>query len=219
MKTNHPTGWKPGLPDLFQIWIDGVGGYRVCAGNVNNIGQAVPYSRVTIPLRGDINLNHVSIESVDGRHLLQPSGAVTIEGAPVEPSTLLRSGDCLQLGELVQLTYRQPHPLSATAVIDFTSRHRTFPWSDAVLLADDTILMGADPHNHIVCPRWSATVTLFRRDQIWFCRSSSPLEMDGTQVDGEAPIAAGSYLASEEFSFSIEGLTSLDDTPCEAIEE
>ena len=54
---------------------------------------------------------------------------------PVEKHVALQSGQILDFDGGVKLRYSKTHPLSSTARIDFVSRHRTQPWSDAILLA------------------------------------------------------------------------------------
>ena len=42
------------MADQFLLWVDGVGGYRVCLGARARIGQAVPGSVVEVPVLADI---------------------------------------------------------------------------------------------------------------------------------------------------------------------
>ena len=73
-----------------------------------------------------------------------------------------RQPDC-SWAESVRLLFRQPHPLSGTARLDFLSRHRTQPSADAVLLMADPCILGPQPHSHVVCRDWTREVVLYRR--------------------------------------------------------
>ena len=188
----------------FLIWVDGVGGYLVCSAEENRIGQAIPETDVSIPVRGDIDRAHVSIRSIDNSHLLTPLGAVVVDGQLVSKSLLLTSELVFRMGDLVEMRYRRPHPYSSTAVLDFESRHRTFPWSDAVLLAGDSIVLGPEKRNHIVCSRWTEEIVLYRRSGQWFCKSKSPLVVDGIKQINSRPLSGSSRIESAEVSFSLE---------------
>ena len=192
--------------EQFLVWVDGVGGYLVCGGAQHQLGQAIADTDVSIPLRGDLDRKHATIESVDGNHVLKPLGKVHVDHRLIEQPVVLNSGQVFRMGNLVALKYRKPHPFSGTAVLEFESRHRTFPWSDAVLLAGDTIVMGPQQRNHIVCPKWSEEVVLFRRSGRWYCKSKAQIRMDGKANTPDTVLARNSHLDSQEFSFSIEAL-------------
>ena len=192
--------------EQFLIWVDGVGGYLVCGGVQHQLGQAIADTDVSIPLRGDLDRKHATNESVDGNHVLTPVGKVHVDQRLIERPVVLNSGQIFRMGELVAMKYRKPHPFSGTAVLEFESRHRTFPWSDAVLLAGDTIVMGPQQRNHIVCPKWTEEVVLFRRLGKWYYKSKAQIQVDGKKGTSDTVLSRNSHLDSQEFSFSIEGL-------------
>ena len=192
--------------ERFLVWIDGVGGYLVCGEAEHQLGQAIADTDVAIPLRADIDRQHAIIKSVDGNHVLKPLGTVHIDERRIDQPVVLNSGQVFRMGQLVAIKYRKPHPFSATAVLEFESRHRTFPWSDAVLLAGDTIVMGPQQRNHIVCPKWSEDVVLFRRLGKWYCKSKTKIQIDGVASTPDRALLGNSHIESQEFSFSIEAL-------------
>ena len=192
--------------EKFLVWVDGVGGYLVCAEAEHQLGQAIADTDVSIPLRGDLDRKHATIQSVDGNHVLKPLGQVHVDQRLIEQPVVLNSGQVFRMGDLVAMKYRKPHPFSGTAVLEFESRHRTFPWSDAVLLAGDTIVMGPARRNHIVCPKWTEEVVLFRRLGKWYCKSKTQIQVDGTTNTPDTVLSRNSHLDSQEFSFSIEAL-------------
>lgn len=194
--------------EKFLIWVDGVGGYLVCTGSKNALGQAIPETGVAIPVRGNIDREHAAIERVDGCHVLTPIGNVLVDQRPISNPIVLSSGQVFQMGDMVAMKYRQPHPLSSSAVLEFESRHRTFPWSDAVVLAGDTIVMGPAPRNHIVCQKWAQEFILFRRNNQWYCKSKFDFAVDSVQQSAAMPLRGNSRVEGGEFSFSIEVLSS-----------
>ena len=190
----------------FLIWVDGVGGYLVCTKPVNFIGQAIGGSSVSIPLQADVRQRHARVETIDGQHLIQPLGDVAVDGreVPVDESIAIRSGQQISLGDKVRLLYRQDHPLSKTARLDFVSRHRTLPWSDGVILAGQSIILGPNLNNHIFCPNWKSDLVLFRRNDEWFAKCKLKFCVDEQPLATESEIRFDSRLFGESFSLKLE---------------
>lgn len=190
--------------DSFLLWVDGVGGYLVCKDSVNTLGQSVPHANISIPIQGDLRRRHARIETVGGHHLIQPLGPVSISGAQVTSPAEIKNKQIISLDGGVQLRYTQPHPLSKTARLDFVSRHRTCPWSDAILLASQSIILGPNRANHIYCPTWRSDMILFERDNRWFCRTNEAYEIDGDTVEQEGEVKFDSRIVGEDFSLTLE---------------
>jgi len=190
----------------FTLWVDGVGGFLICCGIDNKIGQAIPDSAITIPLRGDLDREHARIETIEDRHLLHPIGNVAIDSYQCREPTVLIHNQTILFGDAVAIGYRKPHPLSSSAVLDFVSRHRTFPWSDAVIIAGETVLLGAQSRNHIVCPHWKHELILFRRQNQWFCKTKADAYIDGEALTSESCLRDKSHITGEDFSFSVEAV-------------
>jgi tetratricopeptide (TPR) repeat protein len=192
--------------DSFLIWVDGVGGYLVCTKPINIIGQAIQGSTVSIPLQADVRQRHARIETVDGQHLIQPMGPMQINGCevPLDESQILRTGQTILLGAGVELAYSQTHPLSKSARMDFVSRHRTLPWSDGIILAGKSLILGPNPNNHIFCPRWKADLILYRREDSWYARCDKEFCIDQSPRASEGLIRFTSHLAGEDFSLTLE---------------
>lgn len=190
----------------FMIWVDGVGGFMVCADTMNTIGQSIQQNDVSIPICGDLQSLHAKIQSVESGHLLHPVGPISIEQQSIDEPKLLSSDRTFELGDSVSLRYCKPHPWSSTAVISFESRNRTYPWSDAVLIAGETIILGSNPQSHIRCSWWEHEIILIRRDCELFCRSFAEFTIDGESIELEGNLKAGSRVEGQDFSFSIEAL-------------
>ena len=190
--------------DSFSLWVDGVGGYLVCTGKVNTMGQAVAQASISIPIQGDLRRRHARLETVGGQHLLQPLGSVLVDGELIESPVEVKHQQTIGFDGGVKLKYTQSHPLSKTARLDFVSRHRTQPWSDAVLLASQSIILGPNRDNHVYCPMWRFDLMLFERNGKWFCRTNESFEIDDQTVDKEGGIQFDSRIVGEDFSLTLE---------------
>ena len=192
----------------FLIWVDGVGGYLVCTKPINFIGQAGGGSVISIPMQADVRQRHARLETIAGRHLIQPLGPVSIAGreVPLDENIVISSGQQISLGGKVELTYRQDHPLSKSARLDFTSRHRTLPWSDGVILAGQSIILGPNPDNHVFCPGWKEDLILFQRNDQWFAKSKIGFCVDEQALANEAAIRFDSRLFGDSFSLKLEAV-------------
>ena len=190
----------------FMLWIDGVGGYLVCPGKTNVVGQAIDETDVQIPILGDLKEHHCKIESFGRDHVIQPMATVSLDGKEVQPDTPLKSQQIIELEGGVNLRYAQPHPLSGSARLEFHSRHRTAPWSDSVLLANGPLILGPNQQNHVHCPDWKSDLIIFQRDGKWFARTDGEFEIDGERISIEGPINLNSRIVASDFTLSLEPL-------------
>lgn len=188
----------------FLLWVDGVGGYLICNSRVNSLGQAIDSARVDIGIQGDLRSHHANFERVDGGHLLEPIGNISIDGGQLDTKVVLKDGQTLFLEGGVKLGYSQTHALSKTARLDFISRHRSVPWADAVILPVTSIILGPNCSNHIYCPTWRENIILFERSGQWFCRSKQVMEVDGESVNTETAIELDSRIVGDDFSVTLE---------------
>ena len=190
--------------ESFLLWIDGVGGYLVCSGDAVMIGQAVPESGVDIPMLGDVRRRHAIIRRFGECDMIESLGDVVLENQQVSEPQMLKNNQLIDLGHGVQLTYRRPHSLSSTARLEFTSRHRTQPWSDAVLLATDTIVLGRGSQSHVQCPHFQRDIVLFKEKGQWHCRIEGDFVVDGQPASKRSPISTNSRIHSDDFSICLE---------------
>ena len=188
----------------FLLWVDGVGGYLVCGDRVNSLGQAIDSARVDIGIQGNLRSHHANLERVDGGHLLEPIGNISIDGIELDSKVVLKDGQTLALEGGVELSYSQTHALSKTARLNFVSRHRSVPWADAVILPVTSIILGPNRSNHVCCPTWSENLMLFERSGQWFCRSQQAMEVDGKLVNAETAIELDSRIVGDDFSLTLE---------------
>ena len=188
----------------FVLWVDAVGGYLVCCGNEVTIGQPVPGGPVDVPILGDISTVHARICRDGEGYLIEPFRKTRLAGKPLTGVAPLVDGDLIDMGSGVQMRFRRPHALSATARLEFVSGHRTQPSVDAVLLMAESCVLGPGGGSHVVCPDWSRDVVLYGRDGALSIRSQGKFEIDGCEHEGQAQIEDGSHVTGEDFSLSLE---------------
>jgi hypothetical protein len=186
------------------LWIDAVGGFLVCLGNQVRLGQAVLDSAVDVPFLADLSRHHATIRRDEEGYTIEPVRDVWLNRERITTSSWLSDANLLRLGPALELRFRRPHPLSATARLDYVSHHRTQPSSSAVLLMADTCVLGPAAHNHVVCRQWPHDVVLYRQHGGLFCTSATPIEVDGKRYAERAPLNLNSRVDGEGFSFSLE---------------
>lgn len=195
--------WRP--IDRFLLWVDGVGGYLVCSRHELAIGQPVPGSQVDIPLLGDLSRQHAKLRRDGEVYLIEPRRPVRLDGRPIERATAIADGTLVELGN-VKLRFCQPHPLSATARLEFVSRHRTQPAADAVLLLAESCVLGPGAQSHVVCGDWSRELIVYRQGDDLYCRRKGRFQVDGQTAVDASRLTWKSQVSSEDFSLSIESL-------------
>jgi hypothetical protein len=192
--------------DKFLLWVDAVGGYLVCLGDDVTLGQPTGSKAVDIPILGDLSSRHARIWRDGEGYLIEAIRDVHVDGRPVRRVSLLGQQSRIRLGDSVELLFRRPHALSATARLDFVSRHRANSSVDAVLLMADSCVLGPKTSSHVVCRAWPREVVLYRHDDELYCRSRGAMEVDGLRCKGRSRVTRNSRVVGERFSFSLEAV-------------
>lgn len=190
--------------DRFLLWVDAVGGYWVCLGDEIVLGQASAAGKADLPILGDVSAKHARIRRDGEGYLIEAYRDLRVDGRKIDHLAMLGQGAKLQLGDSVRLVFRRPHALSATARLDFASRHHTEPSVDAVLLMADSLVLGPKPHSHIVCRDWPSEVVIYRHEGQLYCRTSGAFEIDGARCQDRGPIRRTSRIVGAHFSLSLE---------------
>jgi hypothetical protein len=190
----------------FLLWVDAVGGYLVCLDDQILLGRAGPESHADIPLMGDLSRNHATLLRNGESYVLQAHHASFVNGKPVVDQAVLRNGDVIRLGSTVELEFRQPSPMSATARLSIVSRHRLPLAVDGVLLMAETCIVGNEPQSHIPAPALKSPVVLYRQAGALWCRAVGAFEVDGRTCAARAPLTLQSSVLGDGFSFSLEPL-------------
>jgi hypothetical protein len=185
-------------------WIDAVGGFLVCLGDEIVIGQPSRDGAVDVSIFGDLSRRHAIIRRDREAYVLSPLHRTAIDGQVVTEPTVLRDKSTIKLGDAVELRFRKPHALSATAVLELVSHHRTEPAVDGIVLMSESCILGPATHSHIQCLDWTSDLVLFRRGQELMCRTQSPIEIDGQTCLGQTTLAGNCRLESDEFAQTLE---------------
>jgi len=190
--------------DRFLLWVDAVGGFWVCLADEVTLGQPGAAGSVDVPILGDLSNRHARIRRDGEGYLIEALRPVKVGGRAVDRVAALADGSTILLGDTVRLVFRRPHALSATARLDFASRHRTQPSADAVLLMAESCVLGPRAHCHVVCRDWKQEVVLYRHDEELYCRTAGPLEVDGHPHKDRARITRNSRIVGDDFSLTLE---------------
>ncbi len=190
----------------FLLWVDAVGGYLVCLDDRIVLGRAGSDSHADVPLMGDLSRNHATLLRNGEGYLLQAHHASFINGKPVVDQAVLHDGDVIRLGSTVELEFRQPSPVSATARLSILSRHRLPLAVDGVLLMAETCIVGEALQAHIPAPALKSPVVLYRQAGALWCRAVGAFDVDGRTCASRAPLTLQSSVLGDGFSFSLEPL-------------
>jgi hypothetical protein len=190
----------------FLLWVDAVGGYLVCLDDRIVLGRAGPDSPADVPLMGDLSRRHATLIRSGESYMLEAHHAAFVNGKSVTDRIVLRDGDVIRLGPTVELEFRQPSPVSATARLAILSRHRLPLAVDGVLLMAETCIVGGTGQAHITAPTLKNPVVLYRQGNSLWCRAPGTFDVDGQTRAARAPLTLQSSVLGEGFSFSMEPL-------------
>lgn len=191
-----------GIAKKFFLWVDEVGGFLVCPQPTVTVGH-LDSSEADVALSGDLESRHLTLMREDDLYVLEAHGPVYLNGRPVQRS-ILPERCALELGNCVRLQFLRPHPLSASARLEFASGHRTVPSTDGVLLMARNLILGPQPTAHVVCHHWQEPITLYWTGDALRCRGSGLLTVDGKAVRGEATLSLSSHVEGAHWRFHLE---------------
>ncbi len=177
---------EPGPRGRFLLWIDAVGGYLVCLNDQVVLGRAGPDSHADVPLMGDLSRGHATLARDGEGYLLRARHPTFLNNRPVTAAPV-HDGDVIRLGSTVELEFRQPSPVSATARLAIVSRHRLPLTVDGILLMAETCIIGPSPQAHIAAPTLRDPIVLYRQGPTLWCRASGGFEVDGRACAARAP--------------------------------
>ena len=185
-------------------WIDAVGAYLICLGDEIVLGQPSAEGGVDVPILADLSRRHAVIRRDGEAYVLTPLHTTSVDGRPIADPTVLRDKCTVKLGGAVELRFRKPHALSATAVLEILSHHRTEPAVTSIVLMSESCILGPQGHSHVRCREWTGDLVLFRRGDELVCRTHAPVEIDGQTCVGQASIGQNCRIENEEFALSLE---------------
>jgi tetratricopeptide (TPR) repeat protein len=188
------------------LWIDRVGGFWICLDASVSLGQAAPENVVDVPILGDLSRQHAQLRRDGEGYVLRSDKDISVNGR-AEREVALRDGDQIRLGRNVGLRFAQPSPVSLTARIEFLTPHRLPLSVRAILLMDQTCVIGDSPQAHIQAPGLASPIVIYRQgDELW-CQCNGEIQIDDKLHTGRAPLPVGARAQAGDFSFSLEAVT------------
>lgn len=184
-------GQSPWSTRRWRLWIDRGGSYDILQGQRFSIGGPGRGSQGVAPA-------DLMVRCRWGRRvatlLRLPHGDAIARGTsadqavqaavhPLEPEQRWSPEGQGEPADAAALRYRRPSPLSGSAVITVEPPHRFYRPIDAVILLDQTILLGPETFNHVCLPSLSAQGwVLLARDDSWWIQGAAlalqPLELE-----------------------------------------
>jgi hypothetical protein len=201
-----PAPAPAGPSGRFLLWADAVGGYLVCLDPEIVLGRAGADSQADVPLLGDLSRRHASLIRQGDGYVLRAHHPTFVNGRQVAAVAPLRDRDVIRLGSTVELLFRQPSPVSATARLEIVSRHRLPLAVEGVILMAETCILGPTAQAHVPAAHLEAPVVLYRQGASLWCRVPGQFEVDGKPCLSRAPLALKSNVLGQGFSFSLEPL-------------
>jgi hypothetical protein len=207
------------FPSAVMMWIDGIGGFLLVTSPEAWIGRYVEQPGVQIALAADLHRRHAKIDYLDNAHWLSLNGPGQVDGEPIRQTHRLTSGQTISLGNSIEMCYRQPYPNTGTATLTMSAAQRTIPWSDAIILLGDSLMIGSGRRSHLYCPDWNRTLVFFRRRGQLFLRCGgstlyNPVELNGQRIDGAThQVTERSRVVGDQFSITFEPLEIVNSSP------
>ncbi len=193
--------------ERYILWIDRVGAFLLCLGERVSLGGPVSGPPAAdVALLANLSRQHAEIVRSGEGYYLQAAAAATVAGRMVHEQTNLADGNEIQLGESVKLRFRLPTIISGTARLDFVSDHRPSRAVDAVVLMEDTCILGPGADSHIRCSGWDHTILLHRSSGQLCCKSRSDIYVDNQHAKSSMPLTDGSIVTSIDGRFRLEAV-------------
>jgi len=185
------------------VWIDGVGGYAIYDQSEIIFGGRGCGSDA-VEIVSELPKRAFSIRYVGDEYVVQSSFTATLEvnSASISGACILSSGDRIKVGDSVTLLFSKPSPLSDTATVTITSRHRWPESIDGLILIRGLCILGPNANAHVNCRSWSQTMTLFRQQELWQYRLQSKDTVHRSGLPSRS-IVIGERILGEDFSLTI----------------
>lgn len=180
------------------LWVDGVGGFLLWTASRAVIGGPAAEADGTIAVGADLRRREAILERTEAGYGLRPAdGRVSLAERTLERAVTLRDGETFTLGRSTRFTFGKPQPLSGSARLSVLPPARFRGHIDAVLMVDDTLLVGPRDDCHVVAPQAEGKLVLMRRQGTWQVKN-----MMGSGV--WQPLTAGQAFREASVSMSLE---------------
>jgi hypothetical protein len=152
------------LVPRWRLWIDSCGGYLLLAGNRWTLGGVNHERRADICVRADLPRLAGVIDRSGADYFWTGIGSS-------DRRILISNGQSLAVNGSARLTLHLPSALSESAVLTVSPPHRFDQHVDAVVLANETVLVGPSPDCHIRCRDTTDRTLLIRRGDRWIAKA------------------------------------------------
>ena len=191
----------------FLVWIDGVGVFLVCMNDRFEIGGTRfdnANDQADLALMSQLSRKHAAIVRSGSDYMLESHGSTKVAGRDVIDQCHLLDGHEVTLGSSVKLRFQLPSALSSSARIELLSDHRPPQPIDGVVMMAETCLLGPGPENHILCPHWSGTILLVRRDDGLWVQSRMDIFVNDQHCPNGSPLKNADLVTGPEIRFHLE---------------
>ncbi|TWT80028.1 hypothetical protein CA13_14400 [Planctomycetes bacterium CA13] len=162
----------------WRLWVDGCGGFLVLTGDRWTVGGAMVADKNDIAVGADLPRTAGTILRNDDDYFWENNEANTANAKPA----MIQSGTALPIPGSARLNLHKSSPLSGSAVLTLDPPHRFADHIDAVILADQTILVGPTPECNVRGTMLGGNIVMTRRGNRWYGK------VIGTQDLKECPI-------------------------------
>jgi hypothetical protein len=189
----------------YLLWIDGVGGFLLCAWPRVTIGHASARPLPDVPVLADMSRLHATLTRDAEGYALDAYRKVQVNGTDMERATL-RTGDRITLGSSCQMLFTQPMPVSASARLEVVSGHRlTYPVSTILLMAETLVLSGG-ARGHVTVRELEQPIILLQNKDELTVRHDGPIAVNGQTFTDRAPLEPGRTVTVGEVSMTLEAV-------------
>lgn len=167
----------------WRLWIDRCGGYELVQGDRWTVGGARPSavagSVADVQVQTDWRRFEGELSRCSDGYVWVPSQLssrpssraafrqATASGPTETQPALVNDGDVVPISGGAHLVLHQPSMLSGSAVLSLKPPLRFANHVDAVVLVDQTVLIGRGAGNHIQSPSHDHDVVLVLRQGVW----------------------------------------------------
>jgi hypothetical protein len=185
------------------LWIDGVGGYLICLTSRVTLGQATGDAPVDVPLFADVSRMHATLSRDAEGYVVEAARPVLVNGRAQTKATL-QPNDRVTLGQSCQFLFRQPVPVSGSAVLDLVSGHR-LPFSiNTVLLMADSLVLGPGAQVHVPLGDRKENLVLFRHKDGLGVRCPGDFVVDGKKCRDRGVLGWQASARGADFGLAVE---------------
>jgi hypothetical protein len=185
------------------LWIDGVGGYLICLTNRVTFGQAIGDAPVDVPLFADVSRMHATLGRDAEGYVIEATRPVMVNGK-AQTKVTLQPGDRVTLGQSCQFLFRQPVPVSGSAILDLVSGHR-LPFSiNTILLMADSLVLGPGAQVHVPLMDRKENLVLYRHKDGIGVRCPGDFTVDGKKCRDRGVLGWQASANGPDFGIAVE---------------